>query len=194
MKKTLRLVLISIFCLVTINQLWQNLAFDNDVISLIKVSIILTVFELFLKPLVKILLLPINLLTLGTFRIVINTLGFYLAVFLLTDFRVLNISSSPFNWQGFSFPGLNFYGFFAYLVTSATFSIILYLFNKILTKKQKVWKLPPPSFRSFYHCFYPLWFFYNQTAIPNQNQIFSPPTIFKNGVGKKWFIFLPFSF
>jgi len=138
MKKILRLTLISIFCLITVNQIWQNLLFNDGIITLIKVSLILTVFELFLKPILKILLLPINLLTLGTFRIVINTLGFYLATFLLADFGVKNISNSQFNWQGFSIPSLNFNGFFAYLVTSATFSIILYLFNKILTKKQKI--------------------------------------------------------
>jgi len=135
MKKILRLILISVFCLITINQIWQNLSFDSGVISLVKVGIILTLFEIFLKPLVKILLLPINLLTLGAFRIVINTLGFYLATFVLADFHVSDISKSQFSYQGFSVPPINFYGFFAYLVTSATFSIILYLFNKILTRK-----------------------------------------------------------
>jgi uncharacterized membrane protein YvlD (DUF360 family) len=138
MKKFLRLTLISIFCLITINQIWQNLLFDNGVISLIKVSIILTFFELFLKPIVKILLLPINLLTLGTIRIVINTLGFYLATFLLAEFQVGDIFKNQFSWQGFSVPNINLSGFFAYLVTSATFSIILYLFNKILTRKEKI--------------------------------------------------------
>jgi uncharacterized membrane protein YvlD (DUF360 family) len=138
MKKILRLTLISIFCLITINQLWQNLIFGNGLTSIVKVGIILTFFELFLKPLVKILLLPINLLTLGTFRIVINTLGFYLATFLLAEFQVGNISKSQFDYSGFSVPNLNFYGFFAYLVTSITFSIILYLFNKILTRKEKI--------------------------------------------------------
>lgn len=125
MKKILKLVLITTFVLVTINQIWGNLVFENNALTIIKVALILALFELILKPIIKILLLPINILTLGLIRIVIDTLGLYLAVFLLPDFQVNNINIS----------NINFNGFLCYLVTSLTITIILNFYKFILSKK-----------------------------------------------------------
>lgn len=125
MKKILKLILITTFVLITINQIWGNLVFENNVLTILKVALILALFELILKPIIKILLLPINILTLGTIRIVIDTLGLYLAVFLLPDFQVNNITT----------PTINFNGFLCYLVTSLTITIILNFYKFILSKK-----------------------------------------------------------
>lgn len=135
MKKILRFTLILAFALITHNQIWQNLFFENNVITIIKVAVILAIFELLLKPIIKILLLPINLLTLGTIRIVINTLGLYLAIFLIGDFQVNNIFLPRTQWQGINIPQFQFQSFFAFLVSSLTISFILYIYNLILTKK-----------------------------------------------------------
>lgn len=127
MKKLLRYILIITFVLVTENQIFGNLFFDGGTLTIIKVSVILTVFELLLKPIIKLLLLPINILTLGLIRIVINTLGLYLSIYLLGDFKVKNISFYQFRFDGF----------FAFLITSLTIGILLNIFNKILSKKIK---------------------------------------------------------
>jgi len=126
MKKFLRLFLIIIFCLVTENEIWKNLSFSPNISILIKVALVITIFEIILKPIIKILLLPINILTLGTIRIVINTLGLYLAAFLINGFKVNNFIA--FNY------GLN--DFFAYLASSLTISFLIYIFNIILYRKK----------------------------------------------------------
>jgi uncharacterized membrane protein YvlD (DUF360 family) len=125
MRKILRYTLLHIFALITLNQLWRNLTFTNQIPTIIKVAFILTIFELILKPIVKLLLLPINILTLGTIRIFINTLGLYLAVFLLNDFSVNPISHPRFTTQGF----------LTFLVSSLTLSLVFFIYNKILTRK-----------------------------------------------------------
>jgi putative membrane protein len=135
MKKIIRISLLFAFALATQNQLWGNLSFDNGLGSILKVSLILMIFELLIKPILKLLLLPINLLTLGLFRIVINTLGFYLAVFLLSDFQVDNIATKVSHIFGFTVPSMHFSGFGAYIITSMTVSLLLYLFNQVLRKK-----------------------------------------------------------
>lgn len=135
MKKILKTTLLFIFALLTLNQIWNNISFGHQVIVLIKAAFVLALFELIIKPVVKILLLPVNLLTLGLFRIIIETIGLYLAVFLLNDFSLSNINLPATTWQGFAIPALKFSGFFAYLVSSVTLSLILQLFNKILYKK-----------------------------------------------------------
>lgn len=127
MKKLLRFILIITFVLVTENQIFNNLVFKNNTLTILKVAIVLTIFELLLKPIIKLLLLPINILTLGTIRIVINTLGLYLSVYFISDFQVKNISLPQFHSEGF----------FAYLITSLAISLLINIFNKILSKKPK---------------------------------------------------------
>ena len=136
MKKNLKYTLLIAFTLALQNQIWKNLTFSENVLTIVKVAFILTIFEILLKPIIKILLLPINILTLGLFRIVINTVGLYLAVFLLTDFRVNPIAIAAFTWQGISIPALNFSGFWVYVVNSTTQNFLLSIFKFILKSKK----------------------------------------------------------
>jgi len=128
MKKILRYIILFSFSIVTTNLIWQNFYFQQIPWTIIKVAIILTIFELLLKPIIKILLIPINILTLGLFRIVIDTLGLYLAVFFIVDFQVGNIYISQYNYH------VN--NFWAYLLSSFTVGIILYIYNSILRKSK----------------------------------------------------------
>ena len=135
MKKILKLTLLFTFSLITTNQIWGNLFFQAIPASIIKTALVLGVFEIILKPILKIILFPINLVTLGLFRVVIDTLGLYLAVFLFNDFMVTNINTQPTSFWGIAIPALNFPGFFTYLVTSITIGIIINFFNFIIRKK-----------------------------------------------------------
>lgn len=128
MKKILRYTILFVFSLITANQIWHNLSFQQIPLTIIKVAIVLAIFEIILKPIVKILLIPINILTLGLFRVVINTLGLYLAIFFLSDFKVGNIYISQYNYH--------VDGFWAFLLTSFTTGTILYIYNHILHKSK----------------------------------------------------------
>jgi uncharacterized membrane protein YvlD (DUF360 family) len=137
MKKILRLTLLFTFALITANQVWSNLNFQFIPWTIIKAALVLAIFEIMLKPILKVILFPINLLTLGLFRIVIDTLGLYLASFIFIDFYVQNIHSESTNLWGLVIPQLNFSGFWAYLVTSLTLGLLLNFFNLIISKKSK---------------------------------------------------------
>jgi len=121
MKKILKYTLFLAFALVIENEIWANLSFSLGIETIIKVALILAIFELILKPILKILLLPVTFFTLGLIRIVINTLGLYLAVFLISDFKVNSL-------QLFNYP---LSGFLAYLFTSIIVSTLLYIFKKL---------------------------------------------------------------
>jgi uncharacterized membrane protein YvlD (DUF360 family) len=86
MKKILRLTLLFSFSLVCTNLLWNNLTFQITPWTYIKTALVLAIFEVILKPILKIILFPINILTLGLFRAVIDTVGLYLAAFIFSDF------------------------------------------------------------------------------------------------------------
>lgn len=137
MKKILRYTLLFSFALPLVNLIWQNLFFSNIPWTIIKIGLVLSVFEIVLKPIIKIITLPINILTLGLFRIVINTLGLYLAIFLFSDFQITNISNISLKLFGYISSPLSFNGFWCYFITSFTISLFLSLFNFILRKKPK---------------------------------------------------------
>lgn len=62
----------------------------NDFFTAIVVAIVLGVINAFLKPVLIILTLPINVLTLGLFTFVINALLIMLTSFLVPGFYVAN--------------------------------------------------------------------------------------------------------
>ena len=62
----------------------------NDFFTAIVVAIVLGVINAFLKPILIILTLPINVLTLGLFTFVINALLIMLTSFLVPGFYVAN--------------------------------------------------------------------------------------------------------
>ena len=136
-KKILKLTLLFTFSLITVNQIWGNLEFSFIPWTIIKIGFILAIFETIIKPILKIILFPINFLTLGFFRAIIELVGLYLAVFLFSDFHISNIHTAATQILGFSVPDLNFSGFFAYLVTSISIGFFLNLFTLIIKKKVK---------------------------------------------------------
>ncbi|MBR1424911.1 phage holin family protein [bacterium] len=58
------------------------------------VAAVLTFVNIFIKPIVKLLTFPINLVTLGLFNIVINIGMLYLTAFLVPQFEVENFLSA----------------------------------------------------------------------------------------------------
>lgn len=132
MKKIIKFVLLFSFSITTQNLFWQNLSFNHGLETIVLVAFILTIFDLFLKPIIKLLLLPINFLTLGLIRFVINTLGLYLAVFLIADFFVNPINLPAQTIYSLSLPPLSFSGFWCFLVNSISISFLLSVFKTIL--------------------------------------------------------------
>jgi uncharacterized membrane protein YvlD (DUF360 family) len=139
MKKILKYTLLFSFALVTQNLFWQNLQFNQGVFTIVKVSLILSLFETILKPVIKFLMLPINFLTFGLFRLVIFTLGFYLAIFVLVDFQVLSIATLSQNFFGLTVPAINLRGFSVFLVTAISANILVSIF-KFIVKSPKIKK------------------------------------------------------
>ena len=88
-------------------------------------GVVLTLLFLILKPIISIVTLPLNIVTLGAFSFLTNAIIFYL----LTVF-VANISVSAFTFNGFIFAGfvvpkLYLNNFFAFLVASIMLSAII---------------------------------------------------------------------
>ena len=81
MKLILR-ILINGFAIWLTSMLLSNFNFSGSFLNLVIVAIIFGLVNAFVRPIVKLLTLPINLVTLGLFTLVINMLMLMLTVWL----------------------------------------------------------------------------------------------------------------
>jgi putative membrane protein len=94
--------------LVTALALWvavalvDGLDFDGNWLAFALVALILAVINMVVKPIVKLLSLPIVLLTLGLFLLVVNALMLSLTIWLAAPERLdLGLTSTGFFWATF---------------------------------------------------------------------------------------------
>ena len=124
MKSFLRSFLINLFTLWLTSKVVLGFKLENGWQTYVLGGLTLTLILIFIRPLLKLLFLPINFLTLGLFSWITNVIILYL----LTVF-IPRISVSPFefpglSYQGFTIPSINFGTFESFVVTSFVISII----------------------------------------------------------------------
>lgn len=101
MKKYLRLYLYNLASLWLVTHIIPGVKIGGGVKALASASFALSLADLIVKPLINLLLLPINLLTLGAFRWVANVAALYLVTMITPQLEI-----SGFKFLGFSYDGL----------------------------------------------------------------------------------------
>lgn len=87
MKLILRIIINAIAIWIT-SLLLSGLSFEGNILSLIVVGIIFGLVNALIRPLIKLLTLPLTVVTLGLFTLVINTLMLMLTVWLSGSVRL----------------------------------------------------------------------------------------------------------
>jgi len=123
MKKYLRLFFINLFSLWLAVQVLSGVSFTDGFQTLAKAAVALTIINFIIRPLIKILLLPINLLTLGAFRWLVNVISLYLVTIIVPQFNINSFYFSGFNYQGFTVPAVQLTAFWGLVVTSFLISL-----------------------------------------------------------------------
>ncbi|OGM32807.1 hypothetical protein A2803_05665 [Candidatus Woesebacteria bacterium RIFCSPHIGHO2_01_FULL_44_21] len=129
MKRILRVILVELAGLYIAAQVAGGLTFQNQAEGFIITGIVLGVAMFSVRPLINILLLPLNLATLGLFRIVGHTLTLFIVDVALSEFEVTGFHFSGFSTTFFDFPAIDFErGAWAYLA----FSILIWFFTALI--------------------------------------------------------------
>jgi len=123
-KKYLRLFLINLVSLWLISQALAGVSFGNKIETLVYAALALTLINLVVKPLIKVLLLPINLLTLGAFRWLVNVIALYLVTLIIPQFKVASFVFPGFSYQGFVIPSFYLGTFWVFVIASFLISLI----------------------------------------------------------------------
>ena len=85
----------------------------------------LTMVNLFVRPLIKLLLLPVNILTLGAFRWIVNVLTLYLVTILVPQLQIKAYAFQGYVYKGFVVPAMDLNTFWVLVLTSLLISLIV---------------------------------------------------------------------
>jgi len=122
-KRILRHFVIDTFCLYLVSQLATGLEFAGGAKTFLLTGIAITTVSLIAKPIINILLLPINLVTFGLFRWVASSVVIYLATLLVPGFKVIAFYFSALSTKWIDIPQINLQGIGAFIGFSFLLSL-----------------------------------------------------------------------
>ena|SRR3989338_5476 len=123
MKTILRYFLINLVSLWVTTKLIPGLVYSGGVKSLLLGAFAFMVINFILVPLLKIMFLPLNLLTLGFFAWVTNVLALY-ALTTISDFHLIPYFFPGTNISGFSIPAMDLSTFLVAVLASFLIGVI----------------------------------------------------------------------
>jgi putative membrane protein len=123
MKRHLRSFAINLASLWLVSQVLPGMSYGANYQTLLIAAFVLTIVNLIVKPLVNLLLLPINLLTLGAFRWLVNVASLYLVTILVPQFQITSFKFSGFVYQGFVIPPLELSVILVFILASFFISL-----------------------------------------------------------------------
>lgn len=104
MKFFIRAFVFNLFALQLAARIIPGVSYGENLETLGLAALALAAFNLLVKPIVNLLLLPINLLTLGMFRWVVNVVILYLAMIVVPNFKIVGFNFPGFTFQNFTLP------------------------------------------------------------------------------------------
>jgi putative membrane protein len=107
MKTLLRHFLMNFVALYITTTLVPGFSYTGGVRTLLIGGVGLMFINMLIIPLLKIMFLPLNILTLGLFTLVINVVGLYLLTTLVKEFRIMPYFFPGLDLNGFLIPGVS---------------------------------------------------------------------------------------
>lgn len=133
MKSLLRNTLINSLSLYLLTLIFEGVKVSGGLPTYLFGGLTLALMFSILKPLISIVSLPLNIITMGTFSFLINAFIFYLATQLVGNIAIKGFTYPGISIAGFVVPKITFNVFFAY-VTAALFQSVFVSLLKWLRK------------------------------------------------------------
>jgi uncharacterized membrane protein YvlD (DUF360 family) len=102
----------------------MGMNFDRGFETLFITGGALAVATMLAKPIINILLLPINLVTFGFFKWVSSAIALYLVTLVVPGFKIIQFSFTGVATRFFDIPSISFEGTLAYIAFSFLLSLI----------------------------------------------------------------------
>ena len=134
MKTLLRNYLINVLSLWAVAQIIPSLIFNGGLLGLAEAGFVFMIANFLLVPLMKILLLPLNLLTFGLFAWVANVLALYILMKTVNSFTLLPYFFPGANLGMLIIPATNLTTFQAVIVVSFLLAILTHFLHWLILK------------------------------------------------------------
>lgn len=134
MKTIIRHFLINLGALWITTQILPAISLTGGISGLLIGAVAVMAANLLLVPVLKILLLPLNLLTLGLFAWLSNVLTLYFLVNVVPYFKIGTYHFSGVYWEGFSIPSVDLTIFQVVIVTSFILGFMINFANWLINK------------------------------------------------------------
>ena len=125
MKAFLRNILFNSFSIFVISQVLSGVHVSGGFPTYIFGGIALTLLLTILKPVLNVIAIPLNLITLGMFSFLVNVIIFYLLTVFVMDITISAFTFQGASYAGFIIPKLHFNILFAFVLTSFLQSVIV---------------------------------------------------------------------
>lgn len=129
MKKLLRKYLFSLGALWISSQILPALVIQGELKGLALAALAFMIADIILIPLLKVLFLPLNLLTLGIFAWITNVLALYALVSVLPELELLPYHFPGIDLVGFIIPPIEMPNFMVAVVASFLIGGIIHILN-----------------------------------------------------------------
>lgn len=124
MKRILKHFVIDTVSLYLASSIASGLVFERGIETIILTGAGLTLASLVAKPIINVLMLPINLITFGLFRWVASAVALYLVTLVVPGFKVMNFFFGGYSSVWFDLPTISLVGVFALIAFSFLLSLI----------------------------------------------------------------------
>lgn len=129
MKKILRGFIVEAVVLYLVSQATTGLHFEGGYVGILLTGAALALASLLVRPVVNILLLPVNLVTFGLFKWIGNVVTLYIVDLVLTQFAVGKFTYAGFSSDWFTLPA---YHAESILVSYVLFSFVIFFLASII--------------------------------------------------------------
>jgi len=124
MKSLIRHYLIDTVGLYLITLFFQGIVIENGLSGMLLAGLGLMVTTLLVKPIINILLIPLNLLTFGFFKWISNVVALYIVTLIIPGFKIIGFSFNGLSTKWLDIPSFSLSGILAFLAFSFVLSII----------------------------------------------------------------------
>lgn len=128
MKYLIRVFLFHVFALWMTSQLFPAFIVRGGWQTMLSAGLILSLLMLLVQPILKILFIPITILTFGLLSWVINAIVLYLLTVFIPSVMVVPWLFPGWNWQGFTIPSY----LISYPVSLVVASVLITIITNIL--------------------------------------------------------------
>lgn len=128
MKRILRHFVIDSVSIFLVSSVVMGLVFEKGLETLLLTGLGLTIASLIAKPVINLLLLPVNMITFGLFRWVSAVAVLYIVTLVVPGFRITDFNFAGYSSVWIDIPAVYLVSFWAYLA----FSFIHSLFSSFI--------------------------------------------------------------